>query len=174
MALGEWVSVTSARELAERELRIEKSELVEAPEEEREELELIYEAKGLSRPEAHDVSVELMKNPQSALEALSREELGIDPQDLGGSAWVAALTSFLLFALGAVIPVAPYLMASGRAATIASVAAGGVGLFVIGAAISLFTGRSLWFSGARQLVLGFAAAGVTFLIGRLIGVAISG
>lgn len=173
MALGEWVSVTSARELAEREIRIEKSELEEAPEEEREELELIYEAKGLTAPEASEVTSELMKNTKSALDALTREELGIDPTELGGSPWVAASTSFLLFSLGAIVPVAPYLFGVHRA-TILSLAAGGLGLFAIGAAISLFTGRSPWFSGGRQVLLGFAAAAVTYGIGHLIGVAVTG
>jgi VIT1/CCC1 family predicted Fe2+/Mn2+ transporter len=173
MALGEWVSVTSARELAEREVRIEKNELEEAPEEEREELELIYEAKGLTGREAREVSAELMKNPKTALDALSREELGIDPTELGGSPWVAASTSFLLFSLGASIPVAPYLFAVGRVALAAGVAAAGVGLFGIGAAIAIFTGRSAWMSGARQVLLGFAAAGVTFAVGHFIGVAVA-
>ena len=123
---------------------------------------LIYEAKGLTATEAKDVSAELMKNEKSALDALSREELGIDPTELGGSAWIAASTSFLLFSLGAIIPVAPYLFSEGHRATVFSVAAGGLGLFAIGAAISLFTGRSAWFSGGRQVLLGFAAAAVTY------------
>ncbi len=173
MALGEWVSVTSARELAEREMRIEKSEVEEAPEEEREELQLIYEAKGLSSEEAKELSTKLMKNPSSALDALSREELGIDPDELGGSPWVAALTSLLLFAGGAIIPVAPYFWFHGRSVVLASLVASGLGLFAMGAAITLFTGRSVWFSGARQLALGLGAAGVTFAVGKAIGVAIS-
>jgi len=173
MALGEWVSVTSARELAEREMRIEKSELDEAPEEEREELQLIYEAKGLTVREAKDVSTKLMRDPKTALDALSREELGIDPNELGGSPITAAVTSLLLFALGAIVPLAPWFFLSGRDALLASIGAGGAALFVVGAAITLFTGRSVFFSGGRQLVLGFAAAGVTFAIGRAIGVAIN-
>ncbi len=172
MALGEWVSVTSARELAEREIRIERSELEENPEEEREELQLIYESKGLGLGEARALSTKLMKDPQMALDALSREELGIDPNELGGSPAVAALTSLFLFSLGAIIPLAPFFFWTGRAGTLASVIAGGVGLFAIGAAITLFTGRSALFSGARQLLLGFTAAAVTFAIGHLIGVAI--
>jgi VIT1/CCC1 family predicted Fe2+/Mn2+ transporter len=174
MALGEWVSVTSARELAEREMRIEKSELEEAPEEEREELQLIYETKGLSKHEAKELSTKMIKNPETALDALSREELGINPEDLGGSAMVAALTSLLLFSAGAIVPLLPYFFLSGRAATAASVGAGAVGLFVIGAAITLFTGRSVMASGSRQLVLGLAAAALTFAIGRAIGVAVAG
>jgi len=174
MALGEWISVTSARELAERELRIEKSEVEENPSEEREELELIYESKGLGTQEAKELSRTLMKDEATALDALAREELGIDPQELGGSPWTAALVSLLLFAMGAIIPVLPFIVSTTRAAPLYSIAAGGVGLFAIGAAISLFTGRSTLWSGARQLLLGFAAAGATYAIGRLIGVALAG
>jgi VIT1/CCC1 family predicted Fe2+/Mn2+ transporter len=174
MALGEWVSVTSARELAEREVRIEKSEVEENPDEEREELQLIYESKGLGTKEASELSRTLMKDEKAALDALSREELGINPDELGGSAWTAALTSFFLFAAGAIIPVAPFFFVTSRHAPIASFVAGGVGLFVIGAAISLFTGRNALQSGARQLLLGFAAAGATYAIGRAIGVAVTG
>jgi VIT1/CCC1 family predicted Fe2+/Mn2+ transporter len=174
MALGEWVSVTSARELAEREVRIEKSEVEENPEEEREELQLIYESKGLGAKEATELSRALMKDKKTALDALSREELGIDPQALGGSAVTAAVTSFFLFAIGAIIPVAPFFFVTGSRAPIASIIVGGIGLFVIGAAISLFTGRGMFWSGTRQLLLGFAAAGATYAIGRVIGVAVSG
>jgi VIT1/CCC1 family predicted Fe2+/Mn2+ transporter len=173
MALGEWVSVQSAREHAEREMRIEKRELEENPEEEREELELIYEAKGLSASEARDLSKKLMKSERTALDALTREELGIDPQELGGSPWVAALTSLFLFAAGAIVPLLPLFFLRGLPGVVASVALGGVALFAIGAAITLFTGKSVLMSGARQLLLGFLAAGATFAIGRLIGVAIS-
>jgi VIT1/CCC1 family predicted Fe2+/Mn2+ transporter len=169
MALGEWVSVQSARELAAREVRIEKGELEDAPEEEREELQLIYEAKGMPKHEAKELSTKMIKNPQSALEALSREELGIDPDELGGSPAVAALTSFALFSVGASIPLAPFLFLAGKAATLGSVLAGAAGLFAIGAAITLFTGRSVLFSGGRQLVLGLAAAAVTFALGHAIG-----
>ncbi len=172
MALGEWVSVTSARELAEREVRIERSELEEAPEEEREELELIYEAKGLTTAESKQVAGDLMKNTKSALDALTREELGIDPEELGGSPWVAAGTSFLLFSLGAMVPVVPYVFATGRGAVLASALAAALGLFGIGAAISLFTGRPVWRSGGRQVLLGLAAAGVTYGVGHLVGAAV--
>lgn len=115
-----------------------------------------------------------MKDEATALDALAREELGIDPQELGGSPWTAALVSLLLFAMGAIIPVLPFIVSTTRAAPLYSIAAGGVGLFAIGAAISLFTGRSTLWSGARQLLLGFAAAGATYAIGRLIGVALAG
>lgn len=172
MALGEWVSVKSARELAERELAIEKREVAENPAEEREELQLIYESKGLGAREARALSSTLMKDEKTALDALSREELGIDPQELGGSPWTAAVTSFLLFAVGAIVPVLPFLFFGDRRATFASVAAGGVGLFTIGIGISVITGRSMLWTALRQLLLGFAAAAVTYGIGRLIGVAV--
>jgi VIT1/CCC1 family predicted Fe2+/Mn2+ transporter len=172
MALGEWVSVTSSRELAEREIRVERDELAAAPEEEREELQLIYEAKGIPKDEAHQLSLRLLDDHGAALDVLAREELGIDPDDLGGSARVAATTSFLLFAFGAVFPVLPYLVASGATAVIASLVVSSVALFGIGAAITLFTGRPVWISGGRQTLLGLAAAGLTFGLGRLLGAAL--
>lgn len=173
MALGEWISVTSARELAERELRIEGEELDAQPEQEREELQLIYEAKGVPRPEAQQLSQRLVGDRGAALEVLAREELGIDPQDLGGSARTAALASFLLFALGAAVPLVPFLVASGRVALALGAGLSGLALFGVGAAITLFTGRSAWRSGGRQLVLGLAAAGLTHAIGRALGVALT-
>jgi VIT1/CCC1 family predicted Fe2+/Mn2+ transporter len=174
MALGEWVSVKSARELAERELRIEKREIEENPAEEREELQLIYESKGLGAKEARELSNAMMKDEKTALDALSREELGIDPLELGGSPWTAALTSFFLFAIGAIIPVIPFLVVHDSSAPLFAVGASGIGLFAVGAAISLLTGRSTLWSGARQLLLGFAAAGATYAIGHAIGVAVTG
>jgi VIT1/CCC1 family predicted Fe2+/Mn2+ transporter len=172
MGLGEWVSVTSSRELAERELHIEKEELTAAPEEEREELQLIYEAKGIPKDEARQLSQRLLEDPGAALDVLAREELGIDPEELGGSARVAATTSFLLFAFGAVFPVLPYLFVTGTTAVIASLAVSSLALFGIGAAITLFTGRPVWRSGGRQTVLGLAAAGLTFGLGHLLGTAL--
>jgi vacuolar iron transporter family protein len=174
MAMGEWISVTSSRELAEREVRTERDELAADPEEERHELQLIYEAKGLAADEAAELSAKLLKDPTSAVDVLVREELGLDPDELGGSPWVAAGTSMLLFALGALIPVLPLIFLHGLPAIVASLAAGGAGLGVIGAAIAVFTGRSALFSAGRQLVLGLLAAGVTFGIGKLIGVALAG
>jgi VIT1/CCC1 family predicted Fe2+/Mn2+ transporter len=172
MALGEWVSVTSARELAEREVATEESELEVTPEDEREELQLIYEAKGLSRAEADQLSRDLLARPRTALEVLAREELGIDPGDLGGSPWTAAGTSFVLFAIGAVIPVLPLVFVSGWTAVGVSVSVSALTLFGIGAAITILTGRSVWRTGLRQLMLGLSAAGCTFVIGRLAGVAL--
>jgi VIT1/CCC1 family predicted Fe2+/Mn2+ transporter/rubrerythrin len=174
MAMGEWVSVTSSRELAERELRTEREELESNPEEEAQELQLIYEAKGLSPDEAAELAKKLLSDDKTALDVLAREELGIDPAELGGSPWVAAGTSMLLFALGALIPVLPFIFLKGNTAIVTSLAAGGLGLGLIGTAIAIFTGRSAVFSAARQLLLGLLAAGVTFGIGHLIGVAMAG
>ena len=174
MAMGEWISVTSARELADREIQTERDELEANPEEERQELQLIYEAKGLSPAEAAELSAKLLSDPDAAIDVLSREELGIDPSERGGSPWVAAATSMLLFALGALIPVFPLIFLTGTHAIAASLAAGGAGLCLIGTAIAIFTGRSAIYSASRQLVLGLLAAAATFGIGRLIGVAIGG
>ncbi len=174
MALGEWVSVTSSRELAQREIRIETGELTEDPEGEGDELKLIYEAKGLSPSEADTMVKHLLADRSSAIDALAREELGIDPTKLGGSAWEAALTSFVLFAIGALVPILPFLVARGNLALAASAVVSALGLFGIGAAITIFTGAPVWRSGGRQLLLGLAAAGVTFGLGRLLGMAITG
>jgi VIT1/CCC1 family predicted Fe2+/Mn2+ transporter len=174
MALGEWVSVTSSRELAQREIRIETGELTEDPEGEGDELRLIYEAKGLSPSEAEAMVKHLLADRSSAIDTLAREELGIDPNQLGGSAWEAALTSFVLFAIGALVPILPFFVLRGSLAVAVSVAVSALGLFGIGAAITIFTGAPVWRSGGRQLLLGLAAAGVTFGLGRLIGMALTG
>src|SRR2546426_7248481 len=131
MALGEWVSVTSSRELAQREIRIESSELTEDPEGDGEELKLIYEAKGLSPSEAETVARHMLADRSSALDALAREELGVDPKQLGGSAWEAAVTSFVLFALGAVVPILPFVVARGSFAVASSGVGRAVGLVAI-------------------------------------------
>ena len=174
MALGEWLSVNTARESAQRQIDTEASELEQVPAEEQEELALIYQAKGLPEELAKTLAERLITNKKTALDTLVREELGIDPDELGGSAWAAGSTSFMLFAVGAIFPVAPYFALGGIVALAVSLAASGVALFLIGAGTSLFTGRSVWLSGGRQLAVGLAAAGVTFGIGRLIGVAVAG
>jgi VIT1/CCC1 family predicted Fe2+/Mn2+ transporter len=174
MALGEWLSVQSSRELYERQIRIEKEELAANPAEEAEELSLIYQAKGLPEARARELAHSLLANQSTALETLVREELGIDPAELGGSAWEAAFTSFFLFAVGAIIPVLPFIFLSGLTAVYVSVVISALGLFGIGAAITLMTGRSIWFSGMRQVLFGLVAAALTYGIGRLIGVSIGG
>lgn len=173
MAMGEWLSVNSARELYQRQIASEAMELEQVPEEEKEELILIYQAKGLTESEARALAERLLSNKDTALDTLAREELGIDPKELGGSPWQAAGASFLLFALGAVFPVAPFFVASGLPATLASLALSGLAMAAIGAATSLFTGRGALFSAARQALIGYLAAAVTFGVGRLVGVAVS-
>lgn len=173
MALGEWVSVTSSRELHERQIAIEAAELAESPEEEAEELVLIYQSKGLPEDQARQLTRHVMASEKTALDTLVREELGIDPDDLGGSAWTAAGSSFLLFAVGAIIPVVPFFFATGMAAVWLSVAVSAIGLFMLGAGVSLLTGRGLIFTGARQMLLGLVAAGVTYGVGTLLGVTVS-
>ena len=174
MALGEWLSVQSSRELYKHQISIEKAEIAAAPEEEAEELALIYEARGIPPAEARNLARHVVSDPTNALEALAREELSVDPAELGGSAWEAAITSFFLFALGAIIPVFPYVFLNGFSAVVVSMVLSAVGLFIIGGGITLFTGRSVWFSGARQVLFGLTAAAVTFGIGRLIGANLGG
>ncbi len=174
MALGEWLSVQSSRELFQRQIAIEREELATAPEEEAEELALIYQAKGIPVEQARALAQRVIASPESALDTLAREELSIDPEDLGGSAWVAAITSFLLFAIGAIVPVLPFMFLEGTPAVAASIAASAVALMGIGAAITLMTGRNVWFSAFRMLVFGLGAAGLTFALGRLIGVSLAG
>ncbi|HEU0030549.1 MAG TPA: VIT1/CCC1 transporter family protein [Kofleriaceae bacterium] len=172
MALGEWISVKSSRELAERELEVERDELAAAPEEEREELQLIYEAKGIPKHEAKQLSKSLLRDQGAALDVLAREELGLDPDELGGSPWTAAVTSFILFSIGAIFPVLPFIFDTGTGAIVISIVLSAVVLYGIGAAITLFTERPVWLSGGRQMLLGLAAAGITFGLGRLLGVAL--
>lgn len=174
MALGEWLSVQSARELNARQMEVEAEELRENPEEEGEELALIYQAKGLSEKEARDLAKRIISNPETALKTLAMEELGINPDDLGGSAWEAAFTSFFLFAIGAIIPVFPFLVLHSQIAVVISLVLSSVGLFGLGAAITLMTGRSVLFSGVRQMLFGLTAAVITYGIGHLLGVSLAG
>ena len=174
MALGEWLSVQSARELAQRQLAIEADEIRAVPQEEQQELALIYEAKGLPAADARKVAAELMTDDARALDTLAHEELGIDPEELGGSPWEAAGTSFGLFAVGAILPVVPFTCLTGMAAVLASLGVSAAALFGIGAAITLFTGRSALYAGSRQLLVGLAAAGLTYGIGRLLGITLAG
>lgn len=174
MALGEWLSVQSSRELYTHQIKIEAEEIERSPEEEAEELALVYESRGLEREQAHSMAVKILADKEHALDTLAREELGIDPEQLGGSAWEAAITSFVLFAIGAVVPVLAFTFLTGTAAIAASVAFSTVALFLVGAEITLFTGRPVLYSGMRMVIFGLLAAAVTFGIGRLIGVSIAG
>ncbi len=172
MSIGEWVSVQSARELNLHQIAIESQELKDAPEEEQEELALIYQSKGIDEKTAHELAANLMQQSHTALDTLAREELSIDPRDLGGSAWGAAITSFFLFAIGAIIPVFPFIFTNGFTAVVMSLILSVFGLFGIGAGVSLTASSPLWKSGGRQVLLGLLAAGITFGLGKLIGSAV--
>jgi VIT1/CCC1 family predicted Fe2+/Mn2+ transporter len=173
MAIGEWLSVQSARELYAHQVKVEREELLSVPQEEEEELTLIYQSKGLTADQARLMSKSIVGGDIGrAVDTLAREELGIDPDELGGSAWVAAFTSFFLFAAGAIVPVLPFLFAEGTPAVAASVAVSGGALFLVGAAITVVTGSSVLRTGGRQVLLGMAAAAVTFGLGALVGRAV--
>lgn len=169
MAAGEYVSMKAQRELFERQLQLEAAELAVMPEEERAELAQIYRTKGLPADEAERLARSLTRDPDLALDTLAREELGLDPTDLGSPAG-AAVASFLAFALGALLPVLPYLFGASTVHVLLGLAISGAALFSVGAVLSLFTGRSIVFSGTRQLVIGAIAAGITFAVGKAIGV----
>ena len=173
MAAGEYISMQSQRELFERQIALERAELEAMPEEEEAELAAVYMAKGLTADEATTIARRMFSDPEHALDTLIREELGLDPDELG-SPWGAAFGSFVAFAIGAVVPVVPYLFGSGSGAFTAALGASLVALFIVGAGVSLLTGRSLLFSGARQVGIGAAAAGVTYLVGTVIGVSVAG
>jgi vacuolar iron transporter family protein len=172
MAMGEWLSVQSSRELYEHQIKIEAEEISANPAEEQEELSLIYQSKGLPEERAREMAAHMMADKGSILDTLAREELGIDPDELGGSALEAAITSFVLFAVGAIFPIFPYFFLSGNTAVITSLIVSAMGLFIIGAAITLMTGRNVLYSGTRQVLVGMAAAALTYGIGRLIGVSV--
>jgi VIT1/CCC1 family predicted Fe2+/Mn2+ transporter len=174
MALGEWLSVQSSHELHEAQIETERDEILAMPEAEAEELALIYEAKGMAPEEAAKAARDVMADPDVFLETKVREELGIDPNDLGGSAWEAAIASFFLFATGAIIPVIPFFFLTGTPAVLTSLGLAAIGLFLLGAATALVTGTDVLRKGARSLLLGLTAAGVTYAIGTLLGVTIGG
>jgi vacuolar iron transporter family protein len=174
MALGEWLSVQSSRELYQNQIKIEAEEIEHAPQEEQEELSLIYQSKGLPEERARELAAHMMSDKAHILDTLSREELGIDPEELGGSPWVAAITSFILFSAGAIIPLFPYIFLHGLVAILSSLALGALALFLTGAAITLLTGKSVWVSGFRQVLIGLVAAGLVFSVGKLIGVSTGG
>ncbi len=170
MAAGEYISMQSQRELFERQIELERAEMEMMPEEEEAELAASYRAKGFAPEEATRIAHRIFEDPKAALDMLVREELGLDPDQLG-SPWGAAAGSFVAFAVGAVIPVIPYLFGGGTTVLAISLGLSLAALFTVGAGVSVLTGRGLLFSGARQLGIGLAAAAVTYLIGALIGVA---
>lgn len=169
MAAGEYVSVRSQREMFEYQIGLEKEELDHYPEEEAEELALIYQARGLARDDAVRLAKQLTADPARALDTLAREELGLNPEDLG-SPWGAALFSFSAFSAGALVPLLPFIFASGPRGLQIAVVLTALALFAVGATLSLFTGRSALWSGARMLGIGLAAGAVTYLIGKGLGI----
>jgi VIT1/CCC1 family predicted Fe2+/Mn2+ transporter len=173
MALGEWLSVTNSREFARAQIAQEQQEIEETPEAERKELALIFQAKGLPREDAQRVAREVMRDKKSALETLAREELGIDPAEMGGNPWSAAGFSFALFGAGAFFPVAPFFFTGGMAGMAWSACLSALALGAIGLGTSLFSARGPVYSVVRQILIGAAAAGVTYATGALIGISIS-
>jgi VIT1/CCC1 family predicted Fe2+/Mn2+ transporter len=168
MAVGEYTSVASQRDLLARQIDLERRELAEAPDEERAELALILERKGLEPEQAASAAADILKNPEHGLDTMVREELGLDPDDLGAPAQAAA-SSFVTFAVGALVPLAPFLFASGAVAIAASVGAAALVLGAVGGFIGVLSGTSPWRSGARMIALAATAAGVTYALGRLFG-----
>lgn len=172
MAAGEFVSVRSQREMYEHQIALEKNELDEYPDEEAGELALIYIARGMDPADAHRIAAATVADPERALAVLAREELGLNPDELG-SPWGAAIASFVAFAVGAIVPLLPFLLLRGDPALVGSVLLAGLALFGVGCVISLFTGRSALRDGARMLAIGAAVGALTFGIGKLIGVSIA-
>ncbi len=174
MALGEWISVKSSQELYENQMELEMEELETNPEGEEKELAIIYMTKGIPEDQAQKMAKDIISDKDNAHALLVKEELGINAEELRGSAFEAASASFLLFFVGAIIPVIPFFFAGGLQAVLISTLLSAMGLFLIGASITLFTGKSLWYSGFRQVLFGLAAAAVTFGIGKIIGISIAG
>jgi VIT1/CCC1 family predicted Fe2+/Mn2+ transporter/rubrerythrin len=170
MAAGEYISMQSQRELFERQIALERAEMEAMPEEEQAEMAALYRSKGFPPDEADAIAARLFENPELALDTLIREELGLDPRELG-SPLGAAGGSFVSFAIGASVPVVPYLVTTGAAAFGASLVLSLLALFAVGAGVSLLTGRGFLFSGLRQVAIGAGAALVTFAVGSLVGVA---
>jgi len=172
MAMGEWISVQTSRELHMRELTVEAEEIERFPQEETAELAGLYEERGLPAAGARDLAESVMTDPQTALGVMAREELGIDADELGGSAYKAAGSSAALFCMGAVVPIIPFAVSSGSRALAASVTASALALFLLGALVTRLTGRSPLRSGLRQVLFGLGAAAFTYAIGRVVGVAV--
>ena len=172
MAAGEYVSVRSQREMYEYQIDMEREELDQYPEEEAKELALIYAARGVAPDEAKRLADSMIANREYALDTLAREELGLNPGSLG-SPWGAAIFSFVSFAAGGAIPLLPFVFRLGSTSLITAIVLTAIALFAVGATLSLFTGRNAIMSGLRMLVIGAAASGVTYLVGKLVGVSLA-
>jgi vacuolar iron transporter family protein len=173
MAAGEYVSMRAQRELFEQQIAMEQQELEMSPKEEEEELSLIYQAKGIPEREAAMLARRIIANPKTAIDTLAREELGLDPSQLG-SPWSAAASSFVAFIVGALVPVLPYLFIAGQMAWIASALFSCLALFGVGALLSIFTAQGPLLSGLRMLLIGLLASGITYAVGWLLGVSVAG
>lgn len=171
MAAGEYISVRSQRELYEYQIGLERDELEEYPEEEAEELALIYNARGVSMDQARQIATEMLQDPEHALNTLSREELGLNPEDLG-SPWGAALSSFVSFALGALVPLLPFVFGEKSQPVPAIILLTAISLFCIGAVLSLFTGRGAIRGGLRMVFIGASAGAIAYAIGVLLGISL--
>jgi len=171
MAVGEYTSVASQRDVLARQVAMERREIAEAPEEEAAELALILQQKGLAADEASRAATEILKKPDQALDTLVREELGLDPEDLG-SPGQAAASSFGMFAVGAMVPVAPFLFVQGTPAVAAAASLAGLVLAAVGAVVGFLSGTSMLRSAGRMVGLAALAAGVTYGVGRLFGAAV--
>ena len=168
MTAGEYISMQSQRELFENQIALEREEMRVMPDVEQEELAQIFRAKGISAEDSQRIAAQLMEDPEKALDTKAREELGLDPQELG-SPWGAAWSSFVAFSIGAILPLMPVRRGTGTTALIAALGVSFAALFALGAAVSMVTGRGVLFSGGRQVLIGAAAAAVTYAIGTLIG-----
>jgi VIT1/CCC1 family predicted Fe2+/Mn2+ transporter len=172
MAVGEYTSVASQRDILQRQVEMERREIADAPEEEAAELALILQQKGVSTGQATRTATEILRNPDQALDTLVREELGLDPEDLGSPVQAAA-SSFLMFAVGAAVPVLPFLFAGGTPAVLASFGLAAVVLTVVGTVVAFLSGTSPVRSAARMVGLAALAAGITYGVGRLFGAAVA-
>ena len=172
MGAGEYVSMTAQKELLEQQLALEKQELEMSPREEEEELSLLYQAKGIPASEAASLAHRIISNPATALDTLAREELGLDPAELG-SPWGAAVSSFFAFVAGAIVPVLPYWFLAGKNALVASAGLSFLALFGVGAVLSIFSARGALASGLRMLGIGLLASIITYSVGWLLGVSVA-
>ena len=172
MAAGEWVSVRAQNELIERELEIERRSLAENPEAETRELAAIYRQRGLDADQAKQVAEGVMADPEVALDVHAREELGVDP-DGAGNPLTVALSSFIAFAIGAIVPLLPWFFADGSDATIASVVLGTLAAAVVGLLVGTLTERSRVRTAMRQVLVAVFACGATYIIGSALGVSVA-